>query len=266
MTNETEPSGELSGLMRLADEYAGPEHDSLSNRRSALQSAIAAALTQRQPDPEGRYLDGVEVDRLASALSWLGCSTPESRESLAFRIPEFVNNLTRAVMGLKDKFAGSPLASQPALVQVAGDASLPVVGWMRVKIQSRIDLPLYSQFANKTCSDSLVKLADAQTALAAKDAGHAKQLQAANAIIASLQARNATLQAGRAEWQEAVKTLQSERDANSILTAEIARLTTERDGLKQVIGTVCEGWTLPHDARKVLESALWTAMAKESGK
>jgi septal ring factor EnvC (AmiA/AmiB activator) len=95
---------------------------------------------------------------------------------------------------------------------------------------------------------------------------HEKQLAAANILINSQGERLATLLAERKEWREAVATLQSERDANAQLTGELAAMTAERDALaaqakalRKTIGTVCEGWTLPHDARKVLETALYPA-------
>lgn len=76
----------------------------------------------------------------------------------------------------------------------------------------------------------------AQAALAAKDVeleALTKQASAYKTLTESLEHRNATLQAGRAQWQEAVTTLASERQANALLTAEIATLTAERDVLKK---------------------------------
>lgn len=42
-------------------------------------------------------------------------------------------------------------------------------------------------------------------------------------------------------------------DANAELEAAVKRANR----LERAISTVCEGWTLPDDARKILESALW---------
>ena len=54
--------------------------------------------------------------------------------------------------------------------------------------------------------------------------GLQKQVSAYKTLTESLGVRIATLQAGRAEWQEAVNTLSSEREANAMLTDEIAAL------------------------------------------
>ena len=39
----------------------------------------------------------------------------------------------------------------------------------------------------------------------------------------------------------------------------------EPTGLRDVVATVCEGWTLPDDARKMLESALWSNPPQPQG-
>ena len=46
------------------------------------------------------------------------------------------------------------------------------------------------------------------------------------------------------------------------VVACVANKDAEIAALRSAIGTVCEGWTLPHDARKILESALWPAIAQ----
>ena len=77
-------------------------------------------------------------------------------------------------------------------------------------------------------------------------AARTKQACAYESLTKSLEARNTALRAGQAEWQEAVKTLQSERDMNSILTFELAALRAKNVPLAEVIeqlendGT---GWT-----------------------
>lgn len=45
----------------------------------------------------------------------------------------------------------------------------------------------------------------------------------------------------------------------------LAASRAEVEGLREAVGTVCEGWTLPDDARKVLEKALWANTAMEKG-
>ncbi len=45
----------------------------------------------------------------------------------------------------------------------------------------------------------------------------------------------------------------------------LAASRAEVEGLRKAVGTVCEGWTLPEDARKVLEKALWANTAMEKG-
>ena len=40
-------------------------------------------------------------------------------------------------------------------------------------------------------------------------------------------------------------------------TAMLTAAISEIERLRTAIGTVCEGWTLPPGARKVLETALW---------
>lgn len=41
--------------------------------------------------------------------------------------------------------------------------------------------------------------------------------------------------------------------------------TSQGAKLRAAVETVCEGWTLPHDARKVLETALWSHDDGNSG-
>ena len=55
-----------------------------------------------------------------------------------------------------------------------------------------------------------------------------KQIAAYTQVITSLEARLSALQGRSQQSLEAVKTLQSERDANAILTEEVVRLTAER--------------------------------------
>lgn len=45
------------------------------------------------------------------------------------------------------------------------------------------------------------------------------------------------------------------------LLEELAERDTKIERLRTAIGTVCEGWTLPEGARKVLEAALWAEAA-----
>lgn len=61
--------------------------------------------------------------------------------------------------------------------------------------------------------------------------GLRRQNSAYRALCASLETQMAILTAKGREYQEAVTTLDSEREANAILTAENARLTEERDAL-----------------------------------
>ena len=49
-----------------------------------------------------------------------------------------------------------------------------------------------------------------------------------------------------------------------LLLAMLAALKdkdSEIAALREAVEAVCEGWTMPHNARKVLESALWPAQA-----
>lgn len=78
----------------------------------------------------------------------------------------------------------------------------------------------------------LVRRTDALATLATKDATHDKALAAAQVVIKSQGLRLAALTAEREKWQEAVKTLQSECDANAVLTDELAAVTAERDALR----------------------------------
>ncbi|OBR54136.1 hypothetical protein [Paraburkholderia tropica] len=64
------------------------------------------------------------------------------------------------------------------------------------------------------------------------------------------------------EAADAIESLQRDNAAlmeDSAAQVRIARDAVERAaGLRQVIATVCEGWTLPVDVRKILETALWS--------
>lgn len=70
---------------------------------------------------------------------------------------------------------------------------------------------------------------------------------------------------------DAIESLQRDNAAlmeDSTAQVQIAKEAVERAaGLRQAIATVCEGWTLPGDARKILESALWApaALAQKEG-
>lgn len=63
--------------------------------------------------------------------------------------------------------------------------------------------------------------------------GLRRQNSAYRSLCASLEAQMAILTAKGREYQEAVTTLDSEREANAILTAENARLTEERGALME---------------------------------
>lgn len=65
-----------------------------------------------------------------------------------------------------------------------------------------------------------------------------KQIAAYIRVIPSLEARLSTLQGRSQQSLEAVKTLQSERDANATLTKEVARLTAEGSMPESVPGLV----------------------------
>ncbi|CAL1778374.1 hypothetical protein BRC2024_HCTLARHO_CDS_0106 [Acinetobacter phage vB_AbaS_Silvergun] len=56
-------------------------------------------------------------------------------------------------------------------------------------------------------------------------------------------------------------------DEIETLRTALAASRAEVEGLQKAVGTVCEGWTLPDDARKVLEKALWanTVMENNNG-
>lgn len=68
----------------------------------------ALAATSAKPADEVSYVEGVEIDRLASALSWMGVSTSESKEELGARLSEYVNALTRSVMEHKNRRLSQP--------------------------------------------------------------------------------------------------------------------------------------------------------------
>lgn len=63
--------------------------------------------------------------------------------------------------------------------------------------------------------------------------GLRRQNSAYRALCASLEAQMSVLTEKGREYQEAVTTLDSEREANAILTAENARLTEERGALAE---------------------------------
>src|SRR3546814_18895770 len=63
--------------------------------------------------------------------------------------------------------------------------------------------------------------------------GLRRQNSAYRSLCASLEAQMAILTANGRAYQEAVTTLDSEREANAILTAENARLTEERGALME---------------------------------
>jgi hypothetical protein len=65
--------------------------------------------------------------------------------------------------------------------------------------------------------------------------GLRRQNSAYRALCASLEAQMAILTAKGREYQEAVTTLDSEREANAILTAENARLTEENERLREAL-------------------------------
>lgn len=71
----------------------------------------------------------------------------------------------------------------------------------------------------------LVRQAVAHAALAAKDA----ELDGSQKLIDALHSRVAAMLVERGEWSAAIKTLQSERDANAMLVGELERMTTEHD-------------------------------------
>lgn len=73
-----------------------------------------------------------------------------------------------------------------------------------------------------------------------------KQIAAYTQVITSLEARLATLQGRSQQSLEAVKTLQSERDANALLTEEVARLTAER-AMPESVGKLVERLRLGAD-------------------
>lgn len=61
------------------------------------------------------------------------------------------------------------------------------------------------------------------------------QNRAYRSLCASLEAQMAIVTEKGRKYQEAIATLDSEREANAILTAEIARLTEERDALVEAV-------------------------------
>lgn len=89
--------------------------------------------------------------------------------------------------------------------------------------------------------------AEIKTLLDAKDAEIAaltKQANAYKALTESLDKRNATLQAGRAEWQEAVNTLASERQVNAMLTDAVTALKAvcvDHDSRREIHNRYADG-------------------------
>lgn len=71
--------------------------------------------------------------------------------------------------------------------------------------------------------------------------GLRRQNSAYRALCASLEAQMSVLTEKGREYQEAVTTLDSEREANAILTAENARLTEERDALALALQMIARG-------------------------
>lgn len=51
-------------------------------------------------------------------------------------------------------------------------------------------------------------------------------------------------------------------DAVLPAAVELRRLHAKNEQLKAAIGTVCEGWTIPPDAIKILEAALYNNTVK----
>jgi hypothetical protein len=80
------------------------------------------ALNQRLAVKEGEYIDGVNMDRLVSALSMMGVSFNESREALCAPsvMADHINRLTMAVMGLRERLSSQPVQDD----QQAKDAAL----------------------------------------------------------------------------------------------------------------------------------------------
>jgi SMC interacting uncharacterized protein involved in chromosome segregation len=65
-----------------------------------------------------------------------------------------------------------------------------------------------------------------------------RQASAIRTLHANEQTEINTLRKKRHEWHHAVSSLESEREANALLTAEIERLTAERDALAGIV----RGW------------------------
>lgn len=130
-----------------------------SDRRGYFSAAVIEADRALQREASVmRFMDGVEIERLASALSWAGCGQPESREALAFRLPEFVNHLTRAIVSIKGKLD----TPRPAV----GNVGMLAVAYGRLYPDGDIGL----SHTGSTCHQPLVWKSDAKAALAAKDA------------------------------------------------------------------------------------------------
>lgn len=112
----------------------------------------------------------------------------------------------------------------------------------------------FRHFVDSPCAEC-----NAVVGPSAGDVAHEKQLNACKSLIASLERQRTTLREGAEKWAEAVKSLISEREANAILTSEIATLTAERDaGVEPTAATrdvlaerqrqiSVEGWKPEHD-------------------
>lgn len=80
-----------------------------------------------------------------------------------------------------------------------------------------------------------------------------RQASAIRTLHANEQTEINTLRKKRHEWHHAVSSLDSEREANALLTAEIERLTAERDALAGIV----RGWHwLAVRARSELSAAI----------
>ncbi len=94
--------------------YAGKErgaweHGFNSGRASHAQAPAGAA---------GAFIDGVNIERLCEALTFLGCRT-DGQESMAANLSEHINAVTRAVLSCKELLRPTAQAA-PAAGAVAG--------------------------------------------------------------------------------------------------------------------------------------------------
>lgn len=207
--NET-PAGELSDEQIVQFwrnvQDAGFSMSGLPSVRFA-RAVIAADRTLRSvaSAPTGWQLVPVEPTHeiLTAMLESEGRDGLDKFPSLCYLLDFSGSDEARTVVAAAYRAMLAAAPKPPAAVVPAGD----VVMTMKPQLEGEI---------------KLVRQVDAQAALAAKDAAHAKQANASAALIKSLESRITTLQAGCTEQQEAVKTLQSERDANAVLTGELA--------------------------------------------